>query len=289
MPEQRMTGVIDAPATTVAAALRHTRTAERALTGVGVRGRARTGAGELLLPGDVLDFRVHACGVRVPMSTRITEAGAGGLRSAGLGPRPRELRHDSTVSEGAGGAVLTETASWQLLGGAAARALERGPADAVVRRFVRRVLEARLAVVRDLAETWAGRPVVVGAAIVRSGLLLAQQRRRPARHAGRWELPGGRVEPGESEHDAVVRECSEELDVTVRPVARVGTDVPLPNGMLLRMHAAELVEDGADPRPVEHRALRWLPAPELSSVDWLEADRLVLPALAGLLGADSTR
>lgn len=285
-----MTGTIDAPATTVAAALRHTRTAERALAGAGVRGRARAGAGELLLPGDVLDFHAHVLGVRVPMSTRIAGAGAGGVFSAGLGPRPRELRHDSTVAESDGRAVLTETASWRLFGSSApARALERVLADAVARRFVRRVLEARTTVVRDLAETWAKRPVVVGTAIVHNGLILAQQRRYPARHAGRWELPGGRVEPDESEHGAVVRECEEELGITVRPGARVGTDVPLPNGMLLRMHAAELAAGSAEPQPVEHRALRWLSAPELSTVDWLEADRLVLPALAELLGADSPR
>lgn len=285
-----MTGTIDAPTTTVAAALRHTRTAERALAGVGVRGRARAGAGELLLRGDELDFHAYVLGVRVPMSTRITEAGAGGVSSAGLGPRPRELRHDSSVTESGGHAVLDETVSWRLFGGnAPARALDRALAAAVARPFVRRVLEARTTVVRDLAETWARRPVVVGTAIVHNGLMLVQQRRYPARHAGRWELPGGRVEPGESEHDAVVRECEEELDITVLPGARVGTDVPLPNGMLLRMHAAELAADSAEPQPVEHRALRWLSARELSIVDWLEADRLALPALAELLGADSTR
>src|SRR5690606_41296970 len=67
------------------------------------------------------------------------------------------------------------------------------------------------------------------AAIVRAGRLLAQQRGYPDHLAGQWELPGGRVEPGETEVDALVRECVEELGVQVRVGDRVGPDVPLPD------------------------------------------------------------
>lgn len=125
--------------------------------------------------------------------------------------------------------------------------------------------------------------VIVGAAIVRSGRLLAAQRSYPADLAGYWELPGGRVEAGESEADALRRECVEELAVTVRVGERVGQDIALPGGKSLRVYAAELVEPGREPVAVEHKDLRWLDSGELADLAWLSADRVLLPALRELL------
>ena len=126
--------------------------------------------------------------------------------------------------------------------------------------------------------------VVVGAAIVRDGRVLAQQRAYPARDAGRWELPGGRVEPGESDQAALRRECLEELGVRVRVGASVGPEVPLTDELLLRVYRAELDPPDATPHPHDHQALRWLTASALDTVDWLPADRVLLPDLRSLLG-----
>lgn len=123
--------------------------------------------------------------------------------------------------------------------------------------------------------------VVVGAAIVRDGRVLAAQRRRPASCAGRWELPGGGVEAGESEADALARECREELDLRVTVRERVGPEVRLPDGRVLRIHHCR-AED--DPTPREHDALTWVGPDQLHDLDWLDTDRAVLPALAELLG-----
>ncbi len=100
---------------------------------------------------------------------------------------------------------------------------------------------------------------------------------------GRWEFPGGKVEPGESEVEALVRECVEELGVLVRVGDRIGEDVPLGHGWaLLRVYAAELV-DGAQPQRLEHAELRWLGPDELDSVDWLPADAPIVAALRPVL------
>lgn len=127
------------------------------------------------------------------------------------------------------------------------------------------------------------RQVVVGAAIVREGLLLVAQRSYPAELAGLWELPGGGVEPGESEIDALRRECIEELEVDVRVGPRVGAEVQLPGERMLRIYAAALSDPAGEPRAVTHEGLRWLGAEALDAVDWLPADRELLPALAELL------
>jgi 8-oxo-dGTP diphosphatase len=72
--------------------------------------------------------------------------------------------------------------------------------------------------------------VIVGAAIIVDGRVLGCERAEPPESAGRWEFPGGKVEPGESDVDALVRECEEELGVKIAVGDRVGTDVPLSHG-----------------------------------------------------------
>ena len=102
--------------------------------------------------------------------------------------------------------------------------------------------------------------------------------------AGRWEFPGGKVEPGETDADALARECREELGVRVKVGARVGPDVPLAHGRaLLRVFAVTLL-DGDVPRALEHAAMRWLAVDELDSVPWLPADRPIVAELPALLG-----
>ncbi len=123
--------------------------------------------------------------------------------------------------------------------------------------------------------------VVVGAAIVRDGRLLAARRSAPPELAGGWELPGGKVEPDESEPEALARECREELGVEVAPGARVPGEWVLRPGLVLRVYLAELV--AGEPAPLEdHDELRWLDAGELLDVDWLPAD---LPAVLAVCEA----
>ena len=120
--------------------------------------------------------------------------------------------------------------------------------------------------------------LVVGAAIVVDGRVLACQRAHPPEAAGRWEFPGGKVEEGERQVDALVRECREELGVAIEVGERVGADVPLKEGRgLLRVWLARLV--GGEPRALEHAEIRWLAADQLGTVPWLPADEPVVEAL----------
>lgn len=120
--------------------------------------------------------------------------------------------------------------------------------------------------------------MVVGAAIISAGRLLSAQRAEPPHMAGGWELPGGKVDPGESDEDALVRECHEELAIKVRLGHRIGGDWKLSERALLRVWTAHIIE--GEPQALEHLALRWLTRPELYDVDWLPGDRPVIDTLA---------
>ncbi|MEU7819954.1 (deoxy)nucleoside triphosphate pyrophosphohydrolase [Catellatospora sp. NPDC049133] len=125
--------------------------------------------------------------------------------------------------------------------------------------------------------------IIVGAAIIADGRVLACERSEPAEVAGRWEFPGGKVEPGETEHDALVRECEEELGVTVEVGERVGQDVMLGHGRaVLKVYTARLVK--GVPQLIEHAELRWLAAHELHTVPWLPADAPIVAALPKFMG-----
>jgi 8-oxo-dGTP diphosphatase len=128
------------------------------------------------------------------------------------------------------------------------------------------------------------RRVIVAAVIILDGRVLACERSAPPEVAGRWEFPGGKVEPGENDAAALARECAEELGVRVEVGARVGPDVPLAHGRaVLRVFAATLL-NGDRPRALEHAAIRWLGVEELDSVPWLPADRPIVAELPALLG-----
>ena len=128
----------------------------------------------------------------------------------------------------------------------------------------------------------------MGAAVVVGGRLLAAQRAEPADMRGRWELPGGSVEPGETEAAALVRELHEELALPVVVGERLGPDMPVEGrrgtDLLLRFYRCTPV-DGAVPRALEHLELRWVGPEELDGLDWLPSDRALLPDLRAALGA----
>jgi 8-oxo-dGTP diphosphatase len=100
--------------------------------------------------------------------------------------------------------------------------------------------------------------------------------------AGGWEFPGGKVEAGESETAAVVRECREELGVEVICRTRVPGEWQVNAEWVLRVYLAEIAAGEALPG-ADHDQLRWLSRAELFDVDWLPADLPAAVSLAGLL------
>ena len=120
--------------------------------------------------------------------------------------------------------------------------------------------------------------VVVAAAIERDGHYLVARRTRPADVAGRWEFPGGKVEAGETEEQALIREIREELGVDVEVVRRIPGEWPLHDDLVLHLYVARLIT--GEPAPLEqHDEIRWVTPSQFEEIDWLESDREAVDAL----------
>lgn len=113
---------------------------------------------------------------------------------------------------------------------------------------------------------------VVGAVIVRDGNILCAQRGLAGSLGGLWEFPGGKIEPGESPRDALVREIEEELrcEVVVGDEVTTTTYVYDFGTVTLTTFWCELV--GGTPTLTEHADVRWLPPTELGNIEWAPAD-----------------
>lgn len=123
---------------------------------------------------------------------------------------------------------------------------------------------------------------VVGAAIVRHARVLAARRTTPPEAAGRWELPGGKVEVGETPLAAIEREIAEELGCDIEVTDWLGSRSVIADSFVLIVAMARLTR--GEPEATEHDQLRWLGRDELMEVDWLEPDRPFLAELAQRLG-----
>lgn len=119
--------------------------------------------------------------------------------------------------------------------------------------------------------------IEVVAAVIRNaeGQIFATQRGY-GEFKDRWEFPGGKLEPGETAEQALIREIREELDTTVSVdtfLCTVDWDYPQ---FHLTMHCYLCSVVSGNLELKEHEAARWLSPDALSSLDWLPADRDVV-------------
>ena len=264
---------LDACPRTVAGVLRDARMVAAAL---GREGHRFAADRPLLVGGDEVRIdALVAAGIRVPLRTVVTAVSPGGFASALRSGPLRRLEHVVSIAADGPLTEVHDEVRWAAPFGWAVDPL-------LLSARMRSLLVARAQELTTRVAALATQPVIVATAIVRDGQVLAARRTRPSAVAGRWELPGGRVEVGEAEAAAVVRECREELDAQVLPTGRLGTDLPIDAGVL-RVHVARLAPGSPEPRALEHGALRWLGVAQLDTVDWIDADRAVLDDLAALL------
>lgn len=110
-------------------------------------------------------------------------------------------------------------------------------------------------------------------------------RRGPNKVAsGLWEFAGGKIEPGESAEQAIVREVREELNVDVTVLAEILTSTTVVNDISVTITCFEVATVGDLPdSSTDHDELRWMPIEELHTLEWIAPDVPVVAALQALV------
>lgn len=122
--------------------------------------------------------------------------------------------------------------------------------------------------------------IKVVAAIIRDGDRILATQRGYGEYKDGWEFPGGKVEPGETPKEALVREIKEELDADIIVgdlLTTVEYDYPTFH-LSMDCFWATLAE-GSELKLLEHEAAKWLDLDNLDVVDWLPADVKVVEAI----------
>ena len=117
---------------------------------------------------------------------------------------------------------------------------------------------------------------VVAALIRRGDTFLACQRPAHKARGLQWEFLGGKVEPGETKEEALVRECREELGVTVRAGKALTEVTHAYPDLTVHLTLFEAVIAEGEPRALEHNDIRWMTAQEAAEADFSPADRAFL-------------
>ena len=128
---------------------------------------------------------------------------------------------------------------------------------------------------------------VVAALIWRDGRFLICQRPANKARALLWEFVGGKIEPGESGEEALVRECREELDMTVA-AGDVFTDVThvYPDLTVhLTLYHCTIAE--GEPTLLEHADMAWITPEEIGNYEFCPADVEILDKIVKTYGNQS--
>ena len=123
-------------------------------------------------------------------------------------------------------------------------------------------------------------PVRVAAALIlREGRFLICRRPMHKARGGLWEFPGGKLEPGESAEQALIRECREELGIEVVPgpvYMRLTHEYP---DLTVELILLQVDEFAGTPQLLDHSELRWIGAGETEGFAFCPADREILAKL----------
>ena len=126
-------------------------------------------------------------------------------------------------------------------------------------------------------------PIQVACAIIqKDGLILAARRPATASLPLKWEFPGGKLEPGETAEECLLRELREELGIRVRICQKLEPLTHAYPDLTVTLYPFHCDQPTGELTLHEHQAACWLPAERLHTLDWAEADLPLIAALAPL-------
>ena len=123
---------------------------------------------------------------------------------------------------------------------------------------------------------------VVAALIWEGDKFLACQRPANKARALLWEFVGGKLEPGETLEEALIRECREELDITVEPKDIFMEVVHEYPDLTVRLTLFNAVIAEGTPKALEHHDIRWITTSEIDELEFCPADEEILKKLKEL-------
>ena len=117
---------------------------------------------------------------------------------------------------------------------------------------------------------------VVAALIKKDGKFMICRRPENKSRALLWEFPGGKVEAGETKEAALIRECIEELDVTVKVGEPFAELIHEYTDITVRLTVFNAAVSKGEPKLIEHADLRWITPDEIPQYDFCPADEKIL-------------
>lgn len=127
--------------------------------------------------------------------------------------------------------------------------------------------------------------------VLKDDSVLIAHRNPVGQMGGRWEFPGGKVDPGEDDIQAVIREFREEFGVTVTVGERVADAQFVHNGNTVQLHAYRVFvpHDGMQEKYVltEHSEYKWVSIEEIPSLSFVDSDMLLYPEVKNYVSSQA--
>ena len=124
---------------------------------------------------------------------------------------------------------------------------------------------------------------VVAAAIIKDDKVLITQRPVGKQFAHMWEFPGGKIEPGETHQDCIIREIKEELDVDIEVNEYIASNGHKYDFNEIRIHLYKATVVNGDIKLLEHQNLAWVDKNTINDYEYPAVDVLFVEKLKEIL------